>query len=359
MAQDPVIVPDMESALGKIRCEKAGDQMIPGGSIAHAPVPGYTARTVESQPKVWTRKGVMAAAMSVAVIASVVAAAVMLTNKSSDQGLDSVDLPANWQKSTATATASASRRTAQLVQCRDCDELENLIKMSIEQEYRTQLIQAANEIYNNNRVGGFGGGMMADMAESAPMMATAASSKGASVPVPAPAPAPRVEGKDFSGTNNQEEGVDEADFVKTDGFFIYYLVGSDLRILGVPEFGNLTLESTLSIEGTPTAMMLDGDSLVILSSVSPWSVKGALASALGWSENMQNKWRIQSLTKFTVVDVTNRKSPKLQRNLYIEGDYLTAREVGGTIRAVTHARIDIPYLKNYLDLVVKSRVIIP
>ena len=35
----------------------------------------------------------------------------------------------------------------------------------------------------------------------------------------------RVEGEDFSGTNNQEAGVDEADFVKTDGYHIYYLKG--------------------------------------------------------------------------------------------------------------------------------------
>src|SRR5690348_8533857 len=31
----------------------------------------------------------------------------------------------------------------------------------------------------------------------------------------------RQEGVDFSGTNNQEQGVDEADFVKTDGYHIY------------------------------------------------------------------------------------------------------------------------------------------
>ena len=32
---------------------------------------------------------------------------------------------------------------------------------------------------------------------------------------------PRIPGVDFSGTNNQEQGIDEADFVKTDGSYIY------------------------------------------------------------------------------------------------------------------------------------------
>ncbi|MEC9001367.1 MAG: beta-propeller domain-containing protein, partial [Candidatus Thermoplasmatota archaeon] len=45
---------------------------------------------------------------------------------------------------------------------------------------------------------------------------------------------------EFSGTNNQEEGVDEADFLKTDGYHIYMLNGNLLVIMGVPEFGELT-----------------------------------------------------------------------------------------------------------------------
>jgi hypothetical protein len=293
-------------------------------------------------------KGAIAAVMSVAAVASVVAAVVVLTNKSRGYYLDSMDLPDDWQKSTAFETTS--RRTAQLVQCQGCDELESMIKKSIEQEYRVQLIHAANDIYNSN----IAGGMDMPMEELASMVPSAEWDAPAPSPSPTLGPAPREEGRDFSGTNNQEAGVDEADFVKTDGQFIYYLLGGDLRILGVPQFGQLTLESTLAIEGTPTAMVLDGNSLVILSSLSPRSVKDSpLASALGWAQGIhtvQRRWPIQGLTKFTVVDVSDRKHPKPQRNLYIEGGYLTAREVGGTIRAVTHARMNIPYLKNYLDL---------
>ena len=41
----------------------------------------------------------------------------------------------------------------------------------------------------------------------------------------------REEGVDFSGTNNQERGVDEADFLKTDGYHVYYLQGQQLTSL--------------------------------------------------------------------------------------------------------------------------------
>ena len=66
---------------------------------------------------------------------------------------------------------------------------------------------------------------------------------GTSVDMPSSNSQPREEGTDYSGTNNQEQGVDEADFVKTDGYNIYYLNGQILNIFAVPEFGELSLTS--------------------------------------------------------------------------------------------------------------------
>ena len=115
---------------------------------------------------------------------------------------------------------------------------------------------------------------MADGAES--------STNSASTPAPR-----RQEGADFSGTNNQEQGVDEADFVKTDGYYIYFLNGKKLEIFGVPGFGELTHLSTTVIEGNPQAMMLDGARLVVISSVSAWNVPQSdpLSQAMNWGSD--------------------------------------------------------------------------
>jgi uncharacterized secreted protein with C-terminal beta-propeller domain len=140
-------------------------------------------------------------------------------------------------------------------------------------------------------------------------MAMDSSSDGASTGGSAPT-TKRQEGTDFSGTNNQEQGVDEADFVKTDGYFIYFLNGKNLEIFGVPEFGELTHLSTTLVEGTPQAMMLDGDRLVVISTVSSWNIPrtDALSSVMGWDDGY-GSWRTSSLTKFTVLDITNRSLP--------------------------------------------------
>ncbi|MGY8735752.1 MAG: beta-propeller domain-containing protein, partial [Candidatus Poseidoniales archaeon] len=198
-----------------------------------------------------------------------------------------VTLPNDWSTS-----VSRTASNPQLSGFDDCEELESSLKQSIAEEYRTQILQAAEEVYYYGRFG------MDDgiMAESAMDDATASGGQTKS------ATPPRVEGEDFSGTNNQEEGVDEADFVKTDGYFIYFLNGNRLEILGVPDFGTITYESNFTIEGTPQAMMLDGDRLVVISTVSPWSIPqdSPLRTELGWTDGYQG-WRTETLTKFTVL----------------------------------------------------------
>lgn len=217
----------------------------------------------------------------------------------------------------------------------DCDELEIALKSSIEEEYRTSLLQAVDEVYY------WGGGWLeVDTAEMAMDDGAATSS---------PPPKTRQEGVDFSGTNNQEQGVDEADFVKTNGYNIYFVDNGVLHIMDVPEFGEIEHASTTVIQGNPMAMMLDGDNLVVVSSVSSWNIDSddPLAESMGWSDSWYG-WRTSTLTKFTVYDVSNSSQPTTERELYIEGNYLTAREVDGTVRTVTHAWMNIPNLQTWI-----------
>lgn len=249
-----------------------------------------------------------------------------------------VELPEDWS-----TTAFRTVTSPQLYVYDDCEDLERQLKRSIEEEYRVMLLQAVAEQYY------YGGGMWAEDDVEFAMDGDAAAT-GAPSSQPRSTPN-RVEGEDFSGTNNQEAGVDEADFLKTDGFHIYYLQGKNLHIFGVPEFGDLEAKSSLSLSGSPVAMMLDGDQLVVISNVNPWSISRShpVVDAMGWDETYGN-WRTNSLTKFTVLDITNRSQPEVDRELYIEGQYITAREVSGTVRTVTHAWMNVEGLQSWLNL---------
>ena len=166
----------------------------------------------------------------------------------------SVELPEDWSN-----TVQRTVSNPYLNQFSDCDELERALKISLEEEARTQILQAIEEEYY------YGGVIWAE--DDVAMMDGAESAPSTNQPTTR-----RTEGADYSGTNNQEQGVDEADFVKTDGYNIYFINGRNLVIFSVPEFGELELLSTTAIQGNPTAMMLDGDRLVVISSVSSWTI---------------------------------------------------------------------------------------
>ena len=150
---------------------------------------------------------------------------------------------------------------------------------------------------------------------------------------------------DFSGTNNQEVGVDEADFLKTDGYNIYMLNGDNLVIMGVPEFGEVTLQSNISLEGNPLQMMLEGDRLVIASMIYTWNLP--MSHPL---TDLVVESQVNSLVKYTVVDITDKTSPAVNRELYIEGNYHTSRLVDGTVRSVTHLWSNLNGVRNWVQL---------
>ena len=248
----------------------------------------------------------------------------------------SIELPEDWSESVQRTVSNPH-----LNQFSDCEELERALKLSIEEEARTRILQAIEEQYLDDGMWVVDGNIV--MAESADGGDTSTSNQ--------PAQPRRAEGSDYSGTNNQEQGVDEADFVKTDGYNIYFLNGKNLVIFGVPDFGELTLLSTTPIQGSPTSMMLDGDRIVVISSVSSWTLgqNDPLVAELGW-DDAPGIWRSSSLTKFTVLDVSNRSAPTMEKELFLEGSYMTAREVNGTVRTVTHAWMNIPGIHTWLDL---------
>jgi hypothetical protein len=166
----------------------------------------------------------------------------------------------------------------------------------------------------------------------------------------------REEGVDFSGTNNQETGVDEADGVKTDGYHIYVLNGHQLHIFAVPEFGQLQPVSATNVEGHLRQMLIDKDSnrVVVFSLVDVAQLPEGhpLREAVGYKED-DNRWywRSQLVSKATVFDMSDRANLKLVREVYFEGWYQTARKVDSTVRVSSYASIDRRELWDYWELV--------
>ena len=71
---------------------------------------------------------------------------------------------------------------------------------------------------------------------------------------------------DYSKTNIQVEGVDEADIVKTDGKYTYSISGNDVIITDASDKENLKIDARISLNTVPMDLILFNDKLVIISS---------------------------------------------------------------------------------------------
>ncbi len=238
-----------------------------------------------------------------------------------------------------------------------CAELEEDLRNSLAEEMMVSLDQSSYWHWNS---WGFRGGMMDDVAfdgavaESASADADSGQTSAGtdSSSPPSSSGAGDREGE-YSETNNQEEGVDEADFLKTDGYHIYMINNGQLVILGVPEFGNVTLESNMTLEGSPMQMLVNGNQLVIISYVSYWNlpsndpVRIAMMADTNEGDSVYSYYRYSNKVKFTVMNITDRSDPQIDRELYLDGSYQTSRLVDGTLRAVTHSYAQLQGLRTY------------
>jgi hypothetical protein len=137
-----------------------------------------------------------------------------------------------------------------------------------------------------------------------------------------------AQGVDYSGTNVQEEGVDEPDLVKTNGTTLFAVAGGRLNAVDVAT-GKPQLLDTLTLDAGSWSheLLLHGDRLLVLSRGGFWiePQPGLAARAMPYS-------RAQSV--LAEVDVSNPKALRLVRTLTLDGSYVAARMVGGSVRIV-------------------------
>ncbi|MGC1207663.1 MAG: beta-propeller domain-containing protein, partial [Ornithinimicrobium sp.] len=149
---------------------------------------------------------------------------------------------------------------------------------------------------------------------------------------------------EFSGTNNQEEGVDEADTVKTNGSIIVAIADGALRIVGVQEGEVL---ATMALDDVArgayqSEMLLSGHTVVLMSTGSvderptwrrwldPFGEDSADSSAdMAWPGRQQS-----SRTTITRIDISDPSSPTVLGSTRMEGSYRSARLIGDSVRLV-------------------------
>lgn len=146
---------------------------------------------------------------------------------------------------------------------------------------------------------------------------------------------------DFSGTNVQEEGVDEPDLVKTDGRTLFVVSDGRVSALDVRSRRPKLLDSLRLDAGWAHELLLDRSRLIVLSQGTPMPMP--IDGGVGIRAP---RWPYPSKTELTEVDVSRPDRLRVLRTLELDGGYLTARLVGHVARVVLSSPIgqDLPFV---------------
>ena len=144
---------------------------------------------------------------------------------------------------------------------------------------------------------------------------------------------------EYSGTNVQEEGVDEPDLVKTDGRTLF--VASDGRVSALDvRGGRPKLLDTLRLDRGADELLLSGGRLLVLSRglSGPIPIDGV---------GIRAPYPDPAKTVIADVDVRDPSRMRLVRTLELDGGYLAARLVGGAVRLVLASSLglDLPFVR--------------
>jgi uncharacterized secreted protein with C-terminal beta-propeller domain len=136
---------------------------------------------------------------------------------------------------------------------------------------------------------------------------------------------------DFSGTNIQVEGVNEADVVKTDGEYIYVMSTSNVTIIRAYPATDAEILSKIKLNGTLSGMFINGDRLVVFEQQSPYDIYRT------FDEKPVDPYTYVPRTCIRVYDVTDRRNPVSARNVTVDGGYFESRMIGDYVYVVVNS----------------------
>jgi len=140
---------------------------------------------------------------------------------------------------------------------------------------------------------------------------------------------------EFSETNNQVSGVDEADFIKNDGSHIYMLVDSKFIIIDAWPPENSHIISEYDIQGTPKKLFVHNERAVIYSSLEQLNDPPYYVSTNECTHGYDCQFTGDGKKlKMTILDISNLNQPDILRELYFDGTYINSRRIDQAVYTI-------------------------
>lgn len=170
----------------------------------------------------------------------------------------------------------------------------------------------------------------------------------------------------FSSTNVQEFGVDESDVVKTDGEYLYMLVGSELRIIKAYPADAMAQVASVPLDGSNwsnSQLFLNGDRVIAITQPSIIFfndvdvIDKSVDSATDEDERAPATFTVLSpvelidefglyydhqKTAVTLIDIADPTAPTVQAEWELDGYYVDSRMIDGVLHLVLKQSPRIP-----------------
>lgn len=160
----------------------------------------------------------------------------------------------------------------------------------------------------------------------------------------AAAPSAQKAADDYSTTNVQVTGVDEADIVKNDGKYIYAVSGDGVVIVDAYPAEGARIVSIINLSSPNSRanaqrIYINGDRLVVFGSqydeIYPVMEKPAIEGIA--SRMMIRPYLYYPRTFIRIYDVSDRANPVLKRDVELNGTYHESRMIGDYVYAIVTA----------------------
>lgn len=136
--------------------------------------------------------------------------------------------------------------------------------------------------------------------------------------------------EDFTGTNNQEAGVDEIDLVKTNGTHLFVAQDRALHVVKSWPAADAEKLATVELPGWTQGLFLVEDKLVVFVQLD--------SSPFGGSD--ERGW--YPAQRVVILDVANPEAPVVDRTIDLDGWLVDARLVGDEVTFVTSQYMQAP-----------------
>lgn len=132
---------------------------------------------------------------------------------------------------------------------------------------------------------------------------------------------------DYSTTNVQVQGVDEADIIKNDGKYLYHLLDRQLKTSKIYPVNSMEVISTVNYESdfSPLELYVEDDMLVVI----------------GTEYKNTYKYHGEAFTQIIIYDIKDRTNPKVVKEVEISGSYNSSRRIDNSLYLVAKKYVNL------------------